>query len=218
MNLADLPKHHAVLVLHTNRTATAHTLFKELQSQSPIHRFFDQTVLDIENARSIITWANTPYNEEKVAVISFHTIGLEAQNALLKILEEPRAGVTFILVTSNTSNLIPTVLSRLYLIKTSELNSDISKEALLFLQTPSVSRMKLPYIVDILSRVDEEERKDREAIRAFILSLTGILVKEKYSQKYLQETLEIASYASDPSASGKALLEYLSLLLPQIKV
>jgi hypothetical protein len=78
--------------------------------------------------------------------------------------------------------------------------------------------MKLPYVVDILSRVDEEDRKDRESIRAFILSLATVLQNTNTNPKYIQETLEVASYAADPSAGGKALLEYLSLLLPKSKV
>ncbi|MEN9338018.1 MAG: hypothetical protein RIQ41_332, partial [Candidatus Parcubacteria bacterium] len=48
-------------------------------------------------------------------------------------------------------------------------------------------------------------------------SLVSPLTEKKTNPRYITETLEIASYASDPSASGKALLEYLALLLPVIK-
>lgn len=217
MNLKDLPHHHAILILHNNRVLHATRLFKELELVSHAHRFFDQTVLDIATARSIITWANTPYNEEKIAVISFHTIGLEAQNALLKILEEPRGGVRFILVTSNISSIIETVLSRVLLVQDKQ-DNEVLEEGKLFLSTNSANRIKLPYIIDTLSRVDEEGRKDRESVRIFILSLATIMMCAPSNNNYVQKILEVASYASDPSASGKALLEYLSLLLPQTKV
>lgn len=216
MNLQDLPVHHAILIENNNRTKTADLLFQELQKLSPIHTFFNHTVLDIESARSIIAWANTPYNEEKIALVSFNTIGIEAQNALLKMLEEPRDGVRFILITTNSRHLIPTVLSRVRIVRNQEQDIEEDK-AILFLETAHKERMKLPYSIDILSRVDEEERKDRESIKGFIISLLHVLEKNQYKGSYIQETLELASYASDPSVSGKALLEYLSLLLPQIK-
>jgi hypothetical protein len=216
MNITDLPKHHAVLITHSNRESVGNTLFSELQKLSPVHRFFNQTVLDIEAARNLITWVNTPYNEEKIALISFHTIGLEAQNALLKVLEEPRVGVRFILLTSNTSSLIDTLLSRVHIVQSEE-HSETPGHSETFLSTSPSLRMKLPYITDILSRVDEEDRKDRESVRAFILSLISTLRANSIESKYIIETTEIASYAADPSASGKALLEYLALLLPQTK-
>lgn len=216
MNISELPKHHAILLEYGERGAIGASLFAQLQSLSPIHTFFNQTVLDIEIARKIITWANTPYNEEKIALISFHTIGLEAQNALLKILEEPRDGVRFILLTSNKANLIDTVLSRLLFVRDNK-DIQVANLAHTFLTTSCTLRMKLPEIIELLSRVDEEERKDREGVRAFILSLATVLQKNNSPTKYTEETLETASYAADPSASGKALVEYLALLLPQIK-
>lgn len=215
MKLNDLPNHHALLIVHNEREKLGQNLYEELKALSPVHTFFNQTVLDIKDARSIIIWAQTPYNEEKIGLISFHTIGLEAQNALLKMLEEPRVGVRFILLTTNKEHLIDTVLSRLLVINESNNDEEI-KQAEIFLKTSNELRMKLPYVVDILSRVDEEDRKNREAVRAFILSLVTALKNKNIETKYINETLEMASYSADPSASGKALLEYLSLLLPQI--
>jgi DNA polymerase-3 subunit delta' len=220
MKFSDLPKHHAVLIEHTERDSIGDSLFLELQQLSHVHTFFNQKVLDIDTARKIISWALAPYNEEKIALISFHTIGLEAQNALLKMLEEPRDGVRFILLTSNKANLIDTVLSRVFLVGYNK-TTEATQEAETFLKTSCSSRMKLPYIVDIISRTEKEngkERKDREPVYLFILTLVTVLKNKKNAQKYVEETLKVASYAADSSSSGKALLEYLSLLLPQSKV
>ncbi|MFA6608804.1 MAG: hypothetical protein WCT07_02750 [Candidatus Paceibacterota bacterium] len=217
MKISDLPNHHAVLLVHDERDSVGVALYNELSSLSPAHRFFNQTVLDIETARAIISWAQTPYNDEKIAIISFHTATLPAQNAMLKILEEPRDGVRFILVTSNKINLIDTVLSRLNYVQDKKVESKLSSLAEEFLQTPNSMRMKLPFTIELLSRIDEEGRKDRESVRAFILSLVEVLSSNHVEPRYVTETLQVASYASDPSASGKALIEYLSLLLPVVK-
>lgn len=216
MKLIDLPLHHAILIESNERTITTQSLCDELTKLSPVHAFFNHTVLDIETAREVRTWANTPYNEEKIAVLSFNTMGLEAQNLLLKVLEEPRSGVRFILVTTHTKHLISTVLSRVCIVRHTE-KGNTAKDAMLFLETSHTSRMKLPYVTDILSRVDEESRKDRESVKEFIISLAEIAQQKQYPSMYTKEIFEIASYASDPSVSGKALIEYLALLLPQTK-
>lgn len=214
MKLASLPQHHAILLTSSRRDACGLELFEELKEKSPAHRFFNQTVLDIDTAREIISWANTPYNEEKIALISFHTAGVPAQNALLKVLEEPRVGVKFILLTSNKENIIPTVLSRVQHVQSAVKTSLHTDDALQFLKTKHTERMKLPVVVTLLTKVDEEKRKDREGVRSFILSVADALAQTKNDSRYILETLEIASYSADPSASGKALLEYLALLLP----
>lgn len=218
MKFSELPLHHAVLITHNDRASYGEALWEEISSLSPAHRHFNQTVLDIETARAIISWAQTPYNDERIALISFHTAGVPAQNAMLKILEEPRPGTRLILLTSNASNLINTVLSRVHHVRGVEGTTSIQKShAEEFLHTSPSFRMKLSFVGDILALLDEEGRKDREAVREFILCLVTALSEANVESRYITETLQVASYASDPSASGKALLEYLSLLLPQIK-
>lgn len=216
MNIS-LPLHHAVLVVSPDR----HTTYTALQSDfpSPTHKHIDQTVLDIDTARDIISWAKSAIQGDehgnRALVLSFHTITHPAQNALLKILEEPQSGVRFIFVTSSKDRLLDTVLSRMHVVHHGE--STASLDAIDFLQAAPVSRIKLPYITQLLNREDEEGRKDREAVKGFILSLVEVLRKENASPRYTQETLAMASYAGDPSASGKALIEYLALLLPKQK-
>jgi hypothetical protein len=132
-------------------------------------------------------------------------------------LEEPQTGVRFLLVTSNRSGLIDTVVSRVHVICEQENFEELPfADAKLFLSTSHALRMKLPCITKLLSQLDEERRKDREGVRAFILEIVTVLGKSKIQKRYLDETLAMASYSADPSASGKALLEYLSLLLPQV--
>lgn len=51
-----------------------------------------------------------------------------AQNALLKTLEEPPKHAVIILIASNSSNLLPTVISRVYKINFSKLSSEVVDE------------------------------------------------------------------------------------------
>ncbi len=214
--------HHATLFVHQDRKGLTEKFWNELRANSPAHILHEHTVLDIDTARILTSWANSAYDGERIALLSFHTITLPAQNALLKAIEEPPAGVRFILITTNIEALIPTLLSRVALHSFVE-NKDmgplarISPEVTTFLATPYAERMKLPFIIELITRTDEEDRKDREGVRSFILDLARELSLHKEHSSHVLLTLETASYAGDSSSSGKALLEYLSLLWPQIK-
>jgi DNA polymerase III delta prime subunit len=217
MDFSAFPEHHAVLVVTPDREP----VFASFQAHfpAPFHKHLVQTVIDIDTAREISSWSKAGIqgeNGSRAYVISFHTITLPAQNALLKVLEEPQIGVRFIFVTSNKERLIGTVLSRMHAMQQESDSSD-EESARDFLRAQSSVRMKLPSIVQLLAREDEEGRKDREATKGFILSLLSVMKEKNIESRYILETIEIASYASDPSASGKALLEYLALLLPTIK-
>lgn len=209
--------HHAILLTHPERKELTERIWGELQHDSVAHRLFDATVLDIANARDIISWAKSAYDRERTGLVSFHTIGIPAQNALLKILEEPDNKTKFILVTSNKNDLIDTVLSRVLHHEIGKIPEKQPEDAKYFLETPPTERMKLKFVTNLLAKKDKEDRKDREAIRMFILSLSSELTNNKASSKVIRETIEVASYASLPSSSGKMLLEYLSLLLPQTR-
>lgn len=215
MKLRDIPNHHAVLVVHHDRQELGVSLWDELNTGPSMHKFVNQAVLDIDTAREIIAWANSPYNNERIAIISFHTASLPAQNAMLKILEEPKAGVRFILVTSNREHLIDTVISRTHLfIPEAGGNTDVLVRE--FLQTKPVSRIKLKSITALLAQEDEGGRKDRESVRSFILGLAEEISKDKkIPKKYVKETLAMASFTGDPSVTVKYIIEYLSLLLPK---
>ncbi len=69
----------------------------------------------VDMVRSIRTQAYILPNEadRKVFILeNAHSMGLEGQNAILKILEEPPSYVNFILLCSSKSGFLPTVLSR----------------------------------------------------------------------------------------------------------
>jgi hypothetical protein len=215
MLLRSLPNHHAVLLVHSKRQAVGDSLWSELGNVQSAHIYINQAVLDIDTARNLITWANTPYHEEKFAIVSFHTATLPAQNALLKVLEEPPQGIRFVIITPNREHLLATIVSRTVLVTSVDTTRDTS-QAESFLGTKPVLRMKLPEITKLLSQEDEEGRKDREQIRSFILDVVDVLALQKnIPQKYCKETLEMASYVGDPSIAVKPVIEYLSLLLPK---
>lgn len=78
-------------------------------------RFFEYDSALAENAREIVAEAYIAEKYEKVIAIFARKFGLEWQNALLKILEEPPRNIVFIIVSPAKNLLIPTIRSRLVL-------------------------------------------------------------------------------------------------------
>ncbi|MCX5687220.1 MAG: hypothetical protein NTV71_01005 [Candidatus Omnitrophica bacterium] len=85
-----------------------------------IHKEKESSFIKIDKIRDIIYQASLkPYDAKKKIFIIIYAEDMneESQNALLKILEEPRDNQIFILTTSRVSGLLPTVISRCKLVK-----------------------------------------------------------------------------------------------------
>lgn len=87
----------------------------------------DRKTIGIETVRDIIADAHIKPNESNIKIYIIedtHTMTTQAQNAFLKLLEEPPANVYFILLCENTSALLTTVKSRAVIYKTQVFNDN----------------------------------------------------------------------------------------------
>jgi DNA polymerase-3 subunit delta' len=69
----------------------------------------------IEDAKEVISEAYRSEENTKTLILGAKSFTIPAQNALLKILEEPPRNIAFILLAPNKSTFLPTVRSRLSL-------------------------------------------------------------------------------------------------------
>ncbi len=69
----------------------------------------------IEDAKEVIAEAYKSEENLKTLILSATSFTVPAQNALLKILEEPPRNIAFVLIAPNKSTFLPTVRSRLAL-------------------------------------------------------------------------------------------------------
>ncbi len=73
----------------------------------------DKGVISVDSIRRLYTQTRSIQTGNTVILIDYaERMGMQAQNAFLKLLEEPTAGVHFILATHTPSRLLPTVTSR----------------------------------------------------------------------------------------------------------
>ena len=97
-------------------------------------RFFISDDFLLENAKEVIAEAYIAEKDEKILVIEAKSFRTEAQNARLKIIEEPPRNIKFIIVTQSKNLLLPTIRSRMLienkLTKKPKMSVDLNLNAL----------------------------------------------------------------------------------------
>ncbi|MFO0743600.1 MAG: hypothetical protein U0469_00935 [Candidatus Paceibacterota bacterium] len=198
--------------------------------------FLKLKILDINKAREIIEYGKTDFEKPHFIVVSFYSINREAQNALLKFLEEVGKNIKILFIIHAGAKILSTVQSRMYRLNSSfqkkdTNNEDNEIESLVkeFLKSKKLSRMKLREMVELLAKKDEyalenedKERSDREIVEKFLIFLHKNVFafykknKDRNLLENLKEIEENIKYIKNNSSSGKIILEYLSLKLPEI--
>lgn len=144
--------------------------------------------------------------DRQLIVVLAKFITEEAQQALLKILEEPPKTTTFLFAVPHSLYLLPTLLSRFHKLDTDSLNSD-GQTLKLFLELSKGDRF-----VEIAKRVEDKDIIWIAGIKSSLLFLLSsqskIVNKEDKSHLYW-----VASHLQTRGASNKQLLEELALSL-----
>lgn len=153
---------------------------------------------------------------KRVFVIVASVLTVEAQNALLKIFEEPGPETHFFLLVPSFEILLLTLRSRMHLIAAdnSARTLTASPDAEKFLSSRAGARLE--FVKGLLSESEEGARSRGVAfLRALELKVARAGVRE--GTPALSEILLCARYARDRSPSFKLLLEHLALTLPVTK-
>jgi hypothetical protein len=166
--------------------------------------------LRIADARQLIALANqTPLNHpQQCLVVHAQKIAVEAQQALLKILEEPPASTVFLLILPKLA-LLPTVLSRCQIIYGGayQIHKTVSRN---FLAKNPAER--LSYISDIA------KKKDTDAMQTVITEIIWYI--DSHGKNIPPADLQAVSFAlrhfDKRGASTKMLLEDCALRLPVV--
>lgn len=167
----------------------------------------------IDEARELRSLAYTrPVREKRrVFVVLSPRIMPEAQNALLKTLEEPPADALFFFVLPAPETLLPTVRSRAHLYEPRVARTQKNEEtvdAAAFLAVEPSRRLDL--LKPLLER-DEHDQRDLGAIIQFLSSLERLAPPGKGTSAVYRAR----KYLTDKGALLKPLLEHVALLVPR---
>lgn len=204
--------------------------------------FFDLVfeTLTIDDARELRSLhAMRPMGEsgKKIFVVTISNATVEAQNALLKLLEEPAEYAHFFIVIPSAHLLLPTVRSRMVEVGRMEhgvrsvedgvesrrlgtrsgaesgTQTNVQKEAEVFLKMSMAKRLE--YIKKLTDDISKEKKTKRDAIelldavQAAVYRDKGI----KQGRDALESIEKARSYMSDRAPSMKMLLESVAMAI-----
>lgn len=128
----------------------------------------EKGTISIDIIRRLYDQTKTRAAKQRVVVIEYaETMGLQAQNAFLKLLEEPTASTHFILLTTDVSAFLPTITSRAQHLTLRRPAREVS-EALLDAAgvTEATKRSQLLFIADGLPELLTQLIGDPDAFEA----------------------------------------------------
>ena len=160
--------------------------------------------LSIGTVRRLIDQAYTqPLNPggKRAIVVVAEQINVEAQNALLKVLEEPPEHTSFHFVISDHARLLPTLLSRFEAFSdTAETEITVAKD---FIKLPIGQRLELV--------AEKTSAKDVAWQQNLVSGLEQLCLEKELSNKIAMEVVFAKKHLQGPGASAKMLLEHLAL-------
>ena len=148
-------EHHAYLITETE----GNTLIADLKKDYPEakHQKFDRLGIEDSRALALDQSQTNWHGHKKIFILEINDATIEAQNALLKTLEEPTAETHFFLIVPSIEVLLPTVRSRLQTLRVTlknpnprvtledsrcDLNTQLAQEFLALIPTKRLEWLK----------------------------------------------------------------------------
>ncbi len=152
----------------------------------------DKKVISIEQVRDLLLELNTKETKEQYIIIRpVDALNEQSGNALLKSLEEPKDHYHFVLITSNPSDVLPTILSRssIYIYKTQNaIDQDLSlKEKVKekeFADITANAKLLIAGKPKDLLAVAEKVSKMKDKSRSYTLNLLQTSIEILYKSYY----------------------------------
>lgn len=179
-------------------------------------------LLSVEDARKVCELAiGAPFRgNAKVIIVAAGRAYHEAQNALLKLFEEPPQGIYLFFILSSLGGLLPTLRSRVQILGESDTHTTIREEAEVFIRATKEKRSAL--IKKLTTGSDEDERREN---REEAIAIINGVEQAAYAAFKKKESVELAALLQDisvlrgnlydRSAPVRMILEHLSLVIPK---
>lgn len=203
--------HHANIVLGEDcRSFVFEILEKSLNfntKANPDFLLVEKESLGIDDARNLERWVigKPLLGEVKASLIIAKSITFEAQNALLKVLEEPPLGTYIFINLQSLGGLLPTFLSRVRVLNLPQNNFKGDSNSEKFLSSKIKEKLSL---VQSLSK-----KESKNEMKELIKNLEEIAYKNNFKREDLKNILTAKIFASSRGSSPKMLLEWLSCVL-----
>jgi hypothetical protein len=206
--------HHAVVIEGEGETGKiwVHNHIEEtfnltIKTNPDVH-FIERERFTIKDAHALKEQAcQTPFGDVHIFVIVCETILREAQNALLKLFEEPASNTHFLILIPNKHSLLPTVISRLSF--EGRIMGTLQEEVFAKEFLSATIGERLVMLNPIIK--NKERVRARECLDAIEVQLESKGVRKHAFA--LKEIAFIRGYVSDSASSLKMLLEHLAVTI-----
>lgn len=210
-----MQSHHALLARfsgaaepHVDQLLRDH--FFVDRKNNPDVQVLVRDVFTIEDSRALYERASmTPILLENVLVCLCGDITEEAQQALLKLMEEPQRKSKFLMLVHRSTRLLPTLLSRFHIVtpEASALDHASSEGASFLAGTPAE---RLRTVAELVQDVPHA------VIDEFLDGVELLLYSRGAAPGILREVLFVRARINLRGAPKKQLLEHLACTLPQL--
>ena len=192
--------HHATLV----RSAEPLEYSASDAIQNPVYHTFERLGVDEVRTITLASMLRPVNGAEQVFVLRTLFVTHEAQNALLKLLEEPPAGLSFVVVVPQAVSLLPTLMSRFGIEQVDDAEIDTTAWDL-FVSATAADRLK---------QIDAwQKTKDPQWLQAIVRGVQSLKSTE-VPVAALPAVQIVSERLATRGASNKMLLEHLALALP----
>ncbi len=220
----DRLSHHAYII-EGNRNDIIPKLFLYLEQKHGVstrgnpdfwHTDFDTFGIDDARALKEMQARKGAGSQNKFFVFSAVMIMEEAQNALLKICEEPTEGTHFFIIVPSVARVVPTLLSRAIVMKAHDMTEsyDISYEKMIEQFLDSSPQKRLALVKNLI------EEKNKEQAILFLNAIEKKLAEEVGASDTntravarLKKTARARDDLMINAPSIKLIFEYLALTL-----
>ncbi len=176
--------------------------------------YLDFVNFGIDDARLLVekAFVRPLVGQERLLVVTFNQITVEAQQSLLKILEEPPLTTNFLFCLPTTLHLLPTLSSRFHLADSGEIESSVAVDNIEF------KNFVVSNYTERLNEIAERiKAKDQEWVTKIKMGLLSWLDRQDLIQinhELSQTLLWAAGLLQTRGAANKYLLEEIALSLP----
>ncbi|MES2014298.1 MAG: hypothetical protein V4437_00595 [Patescibacteria group bacterium] len=178
------------------------------------------TELSVDNAREISSYASLKsLGGSKYLVVTFSRATNEAQNALLKVVEEAPGGTVFFFSIDSIGHVLPTLQSRAVAVLVSDSNmtrslNDETGEVKEFLSAGFEERLKM--VEKMTAYISKSQ--DRAPVRAFVKGLLTRVHENGASPQALRDLLDAEKFLRQQGSSVKSVLGHLAVSLPRTRI
>lgn len=147
----------------------------------------DKTTITIEQVRNVLAQISTRQLDDVYIVVRpANALSEAAANALLKSLEEPGDKVHFVLIVTEASHLLPTILSRAAVYYMRDKSAATMEIAASEKDKALAKRLLVAKGKDLVDIADEIGKK-KDGVRAYAMEILGIAIEMLYKTYFLTQ-------------------------------